>query len=72
MLRLNEDWKVGAGALPSFYTKEGNTGAKLGVSPRIDYKNFALIALFFHFKRTDEWVCSVGLGYKFHRKKKIK
>lgn len=70
MLRLNDKWKVGVGAIPSFYVKAGKTGAKLGVSPRIDYKNFALIAPFFHFDSTDKWVWSVGLGYKFHQKKK--
>ncbi|MFD2036319.1 hypothetical protein ACFSKL_16060 [Belliella marina] len=69
LLRLNEDWRVGFGALPSFYIKEGKTGAKLGVSPRIDYKNFVLIAPFFHFDNPDKWVWSVGLGYKFHKKK---
>ena len=68
LLRLNQDWKVGVGALPSFYIKEGKTGAKLGVSPRIDYKNIVLIAPFFHFDNPDSWTWSVGLGYKFHRK----
>lgn len=69
MLRLNKDWKVGVGALPSFYIKEGKTGAKLGVSPRIDFKNYALIAPFFHFESTHKWVWTIGLGYKFHKKK---
>lgn len=72
MLSLNDDWKVGVGALPSFYIKEGKTGAKLGVSPRIDYKSFVLIAPFLHFEGTDQWVWSIGLGYKFHRKKKTR
>ncbi|NBP69501.1 MAG: hypothetical protein EBU52_12220, partial [Cytophagia bacterium] len=49
LLRLNKDLKIGFGALPSFYVKEGRSGAKLGVSPRIDYKNFVVIAPFFHF-----------------------
>jgi hypothetical protein len=69
MLRLNNDCKIGVSALPSFYIKEGKTGAKLGVSPRIDYKNFALIAPFFQFDSTNKWVWSIGLGYKFHRRK---
>ncbi|WP_066839750.1 hypothetical protein [Rufibacter ruber] len=72
MLRLNDDWKIGVGALPSFYIKEGKTGAKLGVSPRIDYKHFVLIAPFFHFDNPDKWVWSIGLGYKFHKKNKTK
>lgn len=69
LLRLNKDLKIGFGALPSFYIKEGKTGAKLGVSPRIDYKNLVLIAPFYHFDTTDKWVWSVGLGYKFHKVK---
>ena len=68
LLRLNNDLKVGFGALPSFYIKEGKTGAKLGVSPRIDYKNLVLIAPFFHFDDPSSWTWSVGIGYKFHRK----
>lgn len=69
MLALNKDLKIGVGALPSFYIKEGKTGAKLGVSPRVDYRNFVLIAPFFHFDNPDKWVWSVGMGYKFHKKK---
>lgn len=66
-LRLNQDWKVGFGALPSFYVKSGRPGAKLGVAPRVDYKQFVLIAPFFHFEENNEWVWSVGIGYKFHK-----
>lgn len=69
LLQVHRHWKVGFGALPSFYVKEGSTGAKLGVSPRVDYKSFVLIAPFFHFEQSDRWVWSVGLGYKFHRRK---
>lgn len=68
-LVLNKDWKIGVGALPSLYLHEGKLGARLGVSPRIDYKNFVLIAPFFHRDTADEWIWSVGFGYKFHRKK---
>jgi hypothetical protein len=71
LLQVHRHWKVGVGALPSFYVKEGNPGAKLGASPRVDYKNsLVLIAPFFHFEHTNRWVWSVGLGYKFHRKRK--
>lgn len=68
-LVLNKDWKIGVGALPSLYIFEGRLGARLGVSPRIDYKNIVLIAPFFHRDTADEWICSVGFGYKFHKKK---
>jgi len=69
LLQVHRHWKVGVGALPSFYVKEGKSGAKLGVSPRIDFKNLVLIVPFFHFDQSDTWVWSVGLGYKFHKKK---
>lgn len=68
-LVLNEDWRIGVGALPSLYIFEGKLGARLGVSPRIDYKNLVLFAPFFHRDTTEEWIWSVGFGYKFHRKK---
>lgn len=64
--RITKDIRVGLGALPSFYVKNGQPGAKLGVSPRIDYKNIVLIAPFFHFEHDNEWVWSIGIGYKFH------
>lgn len=70
LLRLTKDLRIGVGGLPSFYIKEGKTGAKLGVSPRIDYKNFVLIAPFFHFESNDQWIGSIGLGYKFHKRDK--
>lgn len=69
-LVLTEDLKVGVGALPSLYSLEGKLGARLGVSPRIDYKNLVFIAPFYHRDTADEWIFSVGLGYKFHRKPK--
>jgi hypothetical protein len=64
-LRLNQDLSVGVGALPSFYVRNGRTGARLGVSPRVDYKRWVLFAPFLHMDSTDEWVFSVGFGYKF-------
>lgn len=70
-LVLNKDWKIGIGALPSIYLLNGKLGARLGVSPRIDYKNLVLFAPFFHRDSADEWIWSVGLGYKFHKKKQI-
>lgn len=67
-LTLSKDLKIGVGALPSLYSLNGKLGARLGVSPRIDYKNLVLIAPFFHRDTADEWVGSIGFGYKFHRK----
>lgn len=67
-LVLTKDFKIGVGAFPSFYVLNGKTGARLGVSPRIDYKKLVFIAPFYHRDSADEWIWSVGLGYKFHKK----
>lgn len=67
-LNLNKHWKIGVGALPSLYLLNGKLGARLGVSPRIDHKNLVLIAPFFHKDSSGEWIWSLGLGYKFHKK----
>lgn len=69
-LVINKNLKIGIGALPSIYLLDGKLGARLGVSPRIDYKNLVFIAPFFHKERTDEWIWSLGVGYKFHKKHK--
>jgi hypothetical protein len=68
LLNINQKVKIGFGALPSFYIRDGKTGAKLGVAPRLDIKNWAFFVPFYHFDTTDEWLWSVGVGYKFHRK----
>jgi hypothetical protein len=68
-VNLNKDLKFGIGALPSLYLLNGKLGARLGVAPRIDYKNLVLFAPFFHMDRTDRWIWSVGFGYKFHKRK---
>jgi hypothetical protein len=64
-LRITEDLRIGVGALPSFYIKKGKTGGKLGVAPRVDFKDWVFFAPFFHFDDPDQWVFSVGFGYKF-------
>ncbi|GHB27212.1 hypothetical protein [Mongoliitalea lutea] len=61
-LVVNENVKFGVGALPSIYLLNGKLGARLGVSPRIDFKNIALIAPFYHRDTTGEWIWSVGMG----------
>ncbi|WP_246535463.1 hypothetical protein [Litoribacter ruber] len=65
-LNINPDWKVGVGALPSLYVYEGKLGARLGVAPRVDYRKLAFFVPFFHMDSQDQWVWSVGMGYKFH------
>ncbi|EOZ96569.1 hypothetical protein A33Q_2339 [Indibacter alkaliphilus LW1] len=68
LLNVNQKVKIGFGALPSFYIRDGKTGAKLGVAPRLDIKNWVFFVPFYHFDTTDEWLWSVGVGYKFHKK----
>ena len=68
-LVLNEDFKVGVGLLPSIYIEEGKAGTKLGLGPRIDLKKVSIIAPFFPVQPTGKWVGSLGLAYKFGRKK---
>jgi hypothetical protein len=58
-LTLSKDLKIGVGALPSLYSLDGKLGARLGVSPRIDYKNLVFIAPFFHRDTADEWIGSI-------------
>lgn len=67
-LHINKNLKIGIGALPSIFLYNDKLGARLGVSPRVDYKNIVLIAPFFYRDVTGEWIPSVGLGYKFHKK----
>lgn len=66
--RITESLKVGVAAMPSFYVREGKSGAKLAVGPRIDFKNLVFALPFFHFDTSETWIMTAGLGYKFHRK----
>jgi hypothetical protein len=68
-LVLNQDFKVGVGLLPSIYIEEGKAGTRLGLGPRIDLKKVSIIAPFFPVQSTGKWVGSLGLAYKFGRKK---
>lgn len=67
-LRITNDLKAGVAAMPSFYVRDGRSGAKLAVGPRIDFKNLVFALPFFHFDTSETWIMTAGLGYKFHRK----
>lgn len=69
-LNLSPDLKIGLGAFPSLYLLNNKLGARLGVSPRIDYKNLVFFAPFFHREVSNTWIGSVGFGYKFHKKQR--
>jgi hypothetical protein len=64
-LRLAPNLRVGVGAFPSLYVKEGQLGAKLGASPRIDIGQVVIFSPFYHFESTNSWIRTVGLGYIF-------
>lgn len=68
-LVLNQDFKVGVGALPSLYIEDGKITPKLGIGPRVDLKKVSIIAPFFPAQPTGKWAGSLGLAYKFGRKK---
>ena len=68
VLNIGKNWRTGLGAFPSFFVRDGKTGARLGVGGRVEYKKIVLFSSFYHFDRTDTWVGTLGLGYKFHKK----
>jgi hypothetical protein len=70
-LVLDKGIKLGVGALPSLHFEEGKVTPKLGLGPRVDLKKVSIIAPFFPAQPTGKWVGSVGLAYKFGRKKGI-
>ncbi len=66
---IKEGFKVGVGALPSLHLEVGKATPKLGLGPRIDLKKVSIIAPFFPVQPTGKWAGSLGLAYKFGRKK---
>lgn len=65
---LNEKIKVGISALPSMVILNNKLGVRLGVSPRIDFKKWVLLMPLYQDK-TENWIWTFGLGYKFNYKK---
>jgi hypothetical protein len=51
------------------YILNDKLGARLGVGPRIDYKNLVLFAPFFHLDRTDQCFFLQELDINFINKK---
>ena len=68
-LVLDKGIKLGVGALPSLHFEEGKVTPKLGLGPRVDFNKVSIIAPFFPTQPIGKWVGSVGLAYKFGRKK---
>jgi hypothetical protein len=69
-LNFQKDLKVGIGMLPSLYSENGKFGTRLGLSPRVDYKNLVFMIPFFPSQPFGKWVASAGLGYKFQKRVK--
>jgi hypothetical protein len=65
LLSLHKTLNVGVCALPTLFLYENKVGLGLGFSPRIDYKNFMIVCPIY--KIGDQWVTTLGLGYKFKR-----
>ena len=72
--RINEDLAIGVGAFPSLFFSAntslvGDSGRnifepKLGLSPRVDFKNVVFIAPVYHFSNPDRWLWTFGIGIK--------
>ncbi|KEO72131.1 hypothetical protein EL17_19670 [Anditalea andensis] len=72
--RINKDLAIGVGAFPSLFfsslpSLKGDLGKnifepKLGLSPRLDFKNIVLIAPVYHFSSPDRWLWTFGIGIK--------
>jgi len=72
--RINQDLAIGVGAFPSLFYSSlpsliGDSGRnifepKLGLSPRVDYKNVVFIAPVYHFSSPEMWLWTFGIGIK--------
>jgi len=68
LLNLNNNLKVGVGALPSLFSENGKFGTRLGMTSRVDYKNFVFMVPCFPTQPFGKWLVGIGFGYKFVRK----
>jgi len=72
--RISENLAIGVGAFPSLFFSSlpslvGDAGRnkfepKLGLSPRVDFKNIVLIAPVYHFSSPERWLWTFGVGIK--------
>lgn len=65
-LKLGQTWSVALAAFPSLLIVDSKAEPRLGIGPRVDYRNLVLIVPAFFHNKTDNWIWTVGLGYKFH------
>lgn len=69
MVNINKDLSFGIGPVPSLFSKEGKFGPKLGMAPRMEYKHLVIMAPFFTGENFGDWIGSIGVGYKFQKRK---
>lgn len=65
-LKLGSSWSVALAAFPSLLIVDRKAEPRLGIGPRLDYRNLVLIVPAFFHNKTDRWVWTAGIGYKFH------
>jgi hypothetical protein len=65
-LKLNKSIAVALAAFPSLLIVDGKAEPRLGVGPRLDYRNLVLIVPGYFHNKSDKWIWTAGLGYKFH------
>lgn len=64
-LNIAPRWSIGVGALPSLMIINGKAEPRLGLAPRVDYRNLVLLVPGYYMTKTEKWLWTVGLGYKF-------
>lgn len=65
-LKLGPSWSVALAAFPSLLIVDGKAEPRLGIGPRLDYRNLVLIVPAFYHNKTEKWIWTAGVGYKFH------
>ncbi|WP_423738060.1 hypothetical protein [Chitinophaga caseinilytica] len=65
-LKLGFSWSVALAAFPSLLIVDRKAEPRLGIGPRLDYRNLVLIVPAFFHNKTDRWIWTAGVGYKFH------
>lgn len=65
-LKLGKNFGVALAAFPSLLIVDGKAEPRLGVGPRLDYRSFVLIVPGYFHNKSDKWIWTAGVGYKFH------
>ncbi len=65
-LKVGKDVGIALAAFPSLLIVSGKAEPRLGIGPRLDYRSLVLIVPAFFHNKSDAWIWTAGLGYKFH------